>query len=716
MKLATPISMLILSLGLAVGCQEDEATYDKDKPIKYPETRKVDTVDNYFGTNVPDPYRWLEDDRSKETEAWVKAQNEVTFGYLKTIPYRDDIKERLKEVWNYPKRSAPYKDGGYYFFYTNDGLQNQYVLNMQKSLDDEPEVLMDPNEWSEDGTVSLASFNVSNDGKYAAYAIQRSGSDWVDMQVMNMETREDNGDTLKWIKFGGASWYQDGFFYSGFPEPSGSEYSSVNQNQKVYYHKLGTPQSEDVLIYEDPAHPLRYNFCSVTEDEHFLILNISEGTSGNSLAVKDLTNGLDAPFVSIIDEFKNDQYVVDNVEDDLLIYTNLDAPNYRLVGVSASNPTPDHWKDVLPNQEKNVLTSVQLAHGNTLVAQYMVDASDRLNLYNLSGDLIHTIDLPTIGSVSGVSAHREDDFIYYGFTSFTYPNTIYRYDLGTGEQTVFFKPELTFNPDEYETTQVFYESKDGTKIPMFLTHQKGLKMDGQRPAQLYAYGGFNISMTPGFNPGNLILLEQGGIYAVANIRGGGEYGETWHKAGMLLKKQNVFDDFIAAAEYLVKENYTNPERLAISGGSNGGLLVGAAMTQRPDLFAVALPAVGVMDMLRYHKFTVGFGWVVEYGSSDDSTHFENLHAYSPLHNLEEGVEYPATLITTADHDDRVVPAHSFKFAATLQEKQAGDKPVLIRIETKAGHGGGKPISMIIDEKADVLAFMFRNMGLEYDGQ
>ncbi len=529
-----------------------------------------------------------------------------------------------------------------------------------------------------------------------------------------METRTSIGDTLRWIKFGGASWYKDGFFYSRFPQPeAGNEYSSQNQHQKVYYHQLGNPQSEDVLVYEDPEHPLRYNFSGITEDERFLIINISEGTSGNRLLVKDLARGMDAPFVSVVENFDNDHNIIDNVGDDLLIYTNLNAPNYRLVRVNAANPSPDNWVDILPAKPEMVLTGVTVAHGDKLIVQYMKDASDRLYLYNLDGTMIKEVELPTIGSVGGISADKEDDFFFYSFTSFTYPSVSYRYDLTTHDQEVHFQPQLTFNPDDYETVQVFYPSKDGTKVPMFLTMKKGLARNGEAPTLLYAYGGFNISLTPSFNPSNLILLDQGGIYAQANLRGGGEYGEVWHKSGMLLNKQNVFDDFIAAAEYLKAENYTSTEKLAISGGSNGGLLVGACMAQRPDLFAVAFPAVGVMDMLRFHKFTVGFGWVVEYGSSDDSTHFANLYGYSPLHNLKKGTRYPSTMVTTADHDDRVVPAHSFKFAATLQEMHEGDNPVLIRIETKAGHGGGKPVSMIIEEQTDKWAFLFANTGVRY---
>ncbi len=712
MKKIMPIVLVIAMAFTVTSCKMKKE--ENKIEVQYPETKKSDVKDNYFGTEVADPYRWLEDDRSPETEAWVRAENAVTFDYLSKIPFRDKIRERIAELWNYPRRSAPYKDGGKYFFYSNNGLQNQSVLMMQESLDSEPEVLIDPNQWSADGTVTLSGFNVSKDGKFAVYGVSRSGSDWVDLQVMDLESRKDVGDTLKWIKFGGGQWFGHGFFYSRYPEPEeGSEFSSQNRNQKVYYHRIGDDQSEDKLIFEDPAHPLRYKFAGVSDDERFLILTQAEGTSGNSLMLKDLEKGLDAPFIPIVSDFENDHSVIDNNGSTLYIYTNLNAPNYRLVKVDAARPTPENWVDVIPNQEKAVLTNVRLAGNDRLVVQYMQDASDHLYIYDTEGKRLNEIELPTVGSVGGISANKEDDFIFYSFTSYTYPTTIYKYDLQTGETEVFFKPEVKFDPTEYETKQVFYPSKDGTMIPMFITMKKGLKRDGNNPALLYGYGGFNISLTPGFNPANLVFLEAGGIYCVANLRGGGEYGEAWHEAGMKENKQNVFDDFIAAAEYLIREKYTRPEKLAIRGGSNGGLLVGAVMTQRPDLFAVALPAVGVMDMLRFHKFTVGHGWVVEYGSSDSAEQFEYLYKYSPLHNIREGVSYPATLITTGDHDDRVVPAHSFKFAATLQEKQAGDKPVLIRIETKAGHGGGKPINMIIDEYADIWAFVFYNLGMQY---
>lgn len=699
---------MALSASALAGCSNGESP----EGLTYPETRKMDVVDTYFGTQVPDPYRWLEDDRSPETGAWVEAQNKVTFGYLDQIPYRDSIKDRLRQLWNYPRRSAPYRDGGHYFHYRNDGLQDQFVVYHQDSLDAEGTVLLDPNKWSEDGTTTLSGMNASNDGRYLAYGISNKGSDWNEMKVLDMETRQDLSDQLNWIKFGGAQWYRDGFFYSRFPEPEGgTEYSAQTVSQRIYYHRLGDPQERDTLIYEDIENPLRYNGCQVTEDERFLILTSSEGTSGNNLRFKDLANGIDSPWVMVVDHFKNDHHFEANTEDALLVRTNLDAPNFRLVRIDVARPDTANWTDVLPNRPDRVLTQVSQA-GNRLVAVYMKDASDYLSVYTMEGKLLADITLPGIGAVGGISASRHDSFFHYTFTSFTWPSTIYRVELDGFTQTEFFRPEVDYDPTAYETKQVFYTSKDGTRVPMFLTMKKGLPMDNSNPTMLYGYGGFNISLPPAFSANNIVFLEQGGIYAQANLRGGSEYGEVWHKGGMLLNKQNVFDDFISAAEYLISEGYTSSSRLAIKGRSNGGLLVGTVMNQRPELFAVALPGVGVMDMLRYHKFTVGYGWVVEYGSSDDSIHFDNLYRYSPLHNLREGVNYPATLVTTADHDDRVVPAHSFKYIATLQEKHRGPNPVLIRIDVKAGHGAGKPISMLIEEEADVWAFTLWNLGVK----
>ncbi len=660
-------------------CVACHSTSKKEISVQYPETKKTDQTDNYFSTEVADPYRWLEDDRAEDTEAWVAAENDITFGYLNHIPFRDALRDRFKTLWNYPRYSAPFKEGENYFFYKNDGLQNQAVLYIQKSLDDAPEVFIDPNTFSEDGTVALGSVSVSSDGKYAAYSVSRSGSDWQEIEVKEVANRQNLEDELQWIKFSGMAWHGDGFFYSRYdaPEEGSDEFTNKNEYHKVYYHKLGQPQAKDQLIYEDPEHPLRNLYAATTEDERFLIITASEGTSGNALMVKDLQKP-DSELVTLVDNFENDHNVIGNIGNTLYIHTNLNAPNWRLVSVDFSNPAAENWQTLIP-AKKSLLESASLA-GGKLFLSYLEDAYNKV----------------------------------YQFTSFTYPSVIYKYDIPTGKSTVFRESEIDFDIENYETKQVFYESKDGTREPMFIVHKKGLKLDGSNPTFLYSYGGFNINMTPSFKVTILPWLEQGGIYAQPSLRGGGEYGEEWHKGGMKENKQNVFDDFIAAAEYLIAEKYTSKEKLAISGGSNGGLLVGTCMTQRPDLFQVALPAVGVMDMLRYHKFTIGWAWAVEYGSSEDSASFQNLYRYSPLHNIKEDIEYPATLITTADHDDRVVPAHSFKFAAALQEKQTGDNPVLIRIETKAGHGAGKPISKVIDEYTDIFAFTWYNMGFVPD--
>ena len=675
--------------------------------MKYPETRKVDTVDTYFGTPVADPYRWLENDTTPETAAWVEAQNAVTFGYLNHIPYREKVKKRLEAIWNYPKYSAPFKKGGRYFFYKNDGLQNQYVLYMQKDLKAEPEVLLDPNTWSADGTIALGSLSVSKNGKFMAYAISASGSDWNKIMVMDLEKKSLLPDTLEWVKFSGISWQGDGFYYSRYDEPEGSDLSTQNRFHKVYFHKLGESQQQDVLVYEDKSAPLRNFYAGTSEDERFLMISGSEGTSGNNLAIKDLSKP-NGTFVTVVSDFKNDHGVVDTNGDEIYMMSNLNAPNQRIVKLTLEKPTSENWTAVIP-ESKNRIQAANII-GGKLFVEYLVDASDRIYRYDLSGKNEGEVTLPGIGSV-GFGGNKEDDECFYTFTSFTFPTTIYRYSVRSNTSELFRKPEIDFNTEEYETKQVFYTSKDGTKVPMFIVHKKGIKLDGSNPTWLYSYGGFDISMTPGFSVGRLVWLENGGVYAQPSIRGGGEYGEAWHKGGMLLNKQNVFDDFIAAAEYLIQEKYTTSERLAISGGSNGGLLVGATMTQRPDLVKVAFPAVGVMDMLRYEKFTIGWAWATEYGSASDSVHFKNLFGYSPLHNLREGVQYPATMITTADHDDRVVPAHSFKFAATLQEKSGGTNPVLIRIETKAGHGAGKPTAKVIEEQADLYSFAWYTMGV-----
>lgn len=679
----------------------------EEQKSNYPATKKVDTVDTYFGTTVADPYRWLEDDKSAETGDWVKKQNEVTFAFLNSIPYRNDIKKRLEEIWNYPKYSTPFKSGGRYFFYKNDGLQNQSILYTQKELTNDPEVLLNPNSWSTDGTVALSGFTVSKSGKYAAYSVAEAGSDWNKIVMMDLDSRKTLADTLKWIKFSGISWKGDGFYYSRYDQPKGSDLSSKNEYHKIYFHKIGDAQSKDQLIYEDKSAPLRNFYAQTTEDERFLIINGSEGTSGNMLLVKDLSKS-NSDFVSVVSDFKNDHSIVENDGEKLLMMTNLNAPNQRIVSLTLSNSAAEQWKDLVAEGESRIQGASII--GGKLFVEYLEDASDHIYRYSMTGKREAEVALPGIGSV-GFGGNKDDKEIFYSFTSFTYPTSIFKYSVAENKSELFRKPEIKFNPDDFETKQVFYKSKDGTEVPMFIVHKKGIELNGNNPTYLYSYGGFDISMTPSFSVSNLVWLENGGIYAQPSIRGGGEYGEKWHKGGMLLNKQNVFDDFIAAAEYLIKEKYTSSEKLAIAGGSNGGLLVGATMTQRPDLVKVAFPAVGVLDMLRYEKFTIGWAWAVEYGSAKDSTHFKNLLSYSPLHNLKEGVKYPATMITTGDHDDRVVPAHSFKFAATLQEKHAGETPVLIRIETNAGHGAGKPTSKVIEEQADKWAFAWHNMGV-----
>lgn len=675
----------------------------------YPETRKETVTDDYFGTRVADPYRWLENDTAADVEAWVSAQNKVTSDYLSQIPYREKIKNRLTEIWNFPKYSAPFKEGDYYYFFKNDGLQNQSVLYRQKGLKGEPEVFLDPNALSADGTVSLASFTFSKDHQYCAVGIASSGSDWNEIFVMQVENKQKTNDLIKWVKFSGATWYKNGFLYSRYDEPGkGKEFSNQNEFMKIYYHELGKPQQDDKLIYEDKAHPLRYFNAGITEDERFMFINISEGTSGSEVLIKDLSNKNAKGFTTLFKGFENNYTVIDNIGDKILAMTDKGAPRYRLVEVDPANPAPENWKDIIP-QGSDLLESASTC-GGKLFATYLKDASSRLYQFDITGANKKEITLPGIGSASGISGKKADTEAFYTYTSFTNPGEIYHFDVTTGASTLFRKTEVKFNADDFETKQVFYTSKDGTKVPMFIMHKKGLKPDGNNPTLLYGYGGFNISITPSFSVSRIMFLENGGIYAIASLRGGGEYGEDWHKAGMLEKKQNVFDDFIAAAEYLIKEKYTSPAKLAINGGSNGGLLVGACMTQRPDLFKVAIPAVGVLDMLRYHKFTIGWGWAVEYGSSDKKEQFDYLIKYSPLHNVKEGTNYPATMIMTADHDDRVVPAHSFKFAAELQSKQQKDgNPVLIRIDTKAGHGAGKPTAKLIEDAADMWSFILWNV-------
>ncbi len=683
-----------------MGCTQ-QATFT------YPETAKGDVVDDYHGTAVPDPYRWLEDDMSDETAAWVKAQNELTFYYLESIPFRDALKERMTEIWNYPKMGTPFKEGDLYFYSYNTGLQNQSILFMKKSLEDEGEVFLDPNGFSDDGTVALAGLSFSGDHKYAAYGISRGGSDWREFFIKDVETGMDLEDHLEWIKFSGMSWYKDGFFYTRYDKPEeGDKMKGANINAKVYYHRAGTGQSEDLLIHRDEAHPEWGFGVGVTEDEQYMFLTVTESTSGNALAFRKA--GIDdTPFTWLDEDFDDDYSPIGNHENMLYVLTNSEAPLYRLVGIDLNNPERENWVDIIPEQG-NVLESATLA-GGKIIASYLQDASNAAYVYELDGSMLHEVSLPGIGSLGGFSGKMKDDTAFYSFTSFNYPTTTFKYSIEENTSELFYAPEVDFDAEAYETKQVFYTSKDGTEIPMFIVHKKGVELDGTNPTLLYGYGGFNISMTPSFSTTRAVWMEQGGVFALANIRGGGEYGEAWHKAGTVLQKQNVFDDFIAAAEYLIDEKYTSSERLAIYGGSNGGLLIGAVINQRPELFAAAIPMVGVMDMLRFHKFTIGRYWTVDYGSSDEPEEFPYLLGYSPIHNISADKNYPAVLITTGDHDDRVVPAHSFKYAATLQEKYSGKNPVMIRINTDAGHGAGKPTDMVIQEYTDVWTFIYKNM-------
>ncbi|MFV0604965.1 MAG: prolyl oligopeptidase family serine peptidase [Niabella sp.] len=681
--------------------------------INYPVTEKKVVVDDYFGTKVEDPYRWLEDDNATNTKAWVQAENKITQEYISKIPFRNKIKDRLELLWNYPKYGAPFKKGDYYYFFKNDGLQNQSVLYRYKKLTDEPEVFIDPNTLSKEGTAALGGLSFSKSGKLLAYSVSKAGSDWSEIFVMDVRTKKILNDTIRWVKFGGPSWMsEDGFYYSGYDQPDEkSKLSGKNEFQKVYYHKLGTPQAKDKLIYQDKKNPLRYFHAGLTEDQRFLILNVSQGTSGDELWFKDLKNTRQKDFKLLVKGFDTESSVIENDGDKLLVRTNYKAPNYRVVLIDPQNTGRAQWKTVIP-ETTDALQGVNTG-GGSLFASYLKDASSKIIQFDFKGKKIRDIALPGIGSAGGFGAEAKDKELFYTYSSFSTPPVIYKYDIKTGKSVLYKDSEVKMNTSDMVTEQVFFTSKDGTKVPVFLTYKKGLKKDGNNPVLIYGYGGFNIALPPSFSISNAFFVEQGGIYALVNLRGGSEYGEAWHKAGMLLKKQNVFDDFIGAAEYLIKTNYTNSSKIAIKGGSNGGLLVGAAMTQRPDLFKVAIPQVGVLDMLRFQKFTVGWGWVVEYGSSDSAKHFPYLYGYSPYHNLKKGVEYPATLITTGDHDDRVVPAHSFKFAARLQEYHQGNNPVLIRIETDAGHGAGKPTSKIIDEAADIWAFTMYNLKMDY---
>ena len=684
--------------------------------LQYPTARKSDVVDDYHGTRVPDPYRWLEDPDSPESRAWIEAQNRLTEAYLAAIPARTTIRDRLTKLWNYPKYGTPFRKGGRYFFFKNDGLQNQSVLYKQASLTTQPETLLDPNLLSEDGTVALSTLAVSDDGRLLAYGTSASGSDWEEFRVRDVAIGKDRPDHLKWIKFSGASWTKDGagFFYSRYPEPTDKALTDVNRFQKLYYHRLGTDQAQDVLVYERPDQPDWGMNAEVTDDGRYAVLQVWLGTDRrNRVYYLDLKEAkrpkVTGEVVRLLDDFDASYSFVGNDGPVFYFLTDLDAPRKRVIAIDTRHAERARWREIIP-QSADVLEGIQIIH-DTFVAQYMHDASSRLRLFALDGRPVKELELPTLGSIGGISGERKDDEMFYAFTSFLYPTTIFRYDFKTGASSVFKAPTIDFDPSSYETKQVFYASKDGTRVPMFITHKKGLRLNGSNPTYLYGYGGFNISLTPAFSVAVLAWLEMGGVYALPNLRGGGEYGEEWHQAGMHDKKQNVFDDFIAAAEFLIAQGYTSTPKLAIAGGSNGGLLVGAAITQRPDLFGAALPAVGVMDMLRFHKFTIGWAWVTDYGSADSAAQFPYLYKYSPLHNIRAGTRYPATLVTTADHDDRVVPGHSFKFTAALQAAQAGPQPVLIEIETKAGHGAGKPTSKLIEEQADRFAFLVRNLGM-----
>ncbi|MBR8720073.1 Prolyl endopeptidase [Bacteroides pyogenes] len=697
-------TILLMSGVIVMSCTSQQ------KKIVYPETAKVDTVDVYFGTQVPDPYRWLENDTSAATAEWVKAQNEVTAEYLSRIPFRDKLLKRMTELADYEKIGTPFKKHGKYYFRKNDGLQNQSVYYVQDSLNGEPRVFLDPNKLSEDGTVALTGLYFSNDGKYTAYSISRSGSDWSEIFVMNTETGKLLDDHIQWAKFSGASWEKDGFYYSAYDAPvKGKEFSNVNENHKIYYHKIGEPQSSDKLVYRNPAHPKRFYSAGTSEDERVLFLFESGAGRGNNLSIRNLTKP-GAPFVQLTTDFDYQYSPIEVIGDQIYIFTNYGAPKNRIMVADLKQPKLENWKELVPESDA-VLSGADII-GGKLFLTYDKDASNHAYVYGLDGKMIHEIKLPSLGSV-GFSGDKDDKECFFGFTSFTIPGATYKYDMDGNSYELYRAPEVQFNPDDFVTEQIFFTSKDGTKVPMFLTYKKDLKKNGKNPVFLYGYGGFGISLNPYFTTSRIPFLENGGIYVQVNLRGGSEYGEEWHIAGTKMQKQNVFDDFISAAEYLIDNKYTNKEGIAIVGGSNGGLLVGACMAQRPDLFRVAVPQVGVMDMLRYHKFTIGWNWASDYGTSEDSKEmFEYLKGYSPIHNLKPGTKYSATLITTADHDDRVVPAHSFKFAATLQAANDGTNPTIIRIDTKAGHGAGKPMSKILEEQADTYGFIMYNLGMK----
>lgn len=711
-RIASFGSVTLLALAAAVPFTAGVGAFQK---FDYPVTKKVDHVDDYNGTKVADPYRWLEDDHSAETAKWVEAENKVTFAYLDKIPYRKQLKDRLEKLYNYPKYGAPFRNGEYYYYSKNSGLQNQNVIYRQKGLDGQSEVFLDPNTFSADGTVAMRAFALSKDGKYAALGKSSGGSDWQEYVVMDAATKKMLPDSLKWVKVSGLAWQGDGFYYSRYPEPEkGKELSSKNENQRVYFHRVGTSQADDKLIYENPATPQRFHQVYTTEDERFAVLSISDrgsGKDGNAVFVMD-SKTPDHKFVPLIPEITNDSFdVLDNVGDKFLVETNHKAANGRIVLIDPKNPAESNWKEILP-EKPEPLQNAGTA-GGKLFATYLKDVVSEAYVYSLDGKLENEIKLPGIGTAGGFGGRNDDKVVFYSFTSLNYPPTIFRYDVATRATSVFRTPEIPgFNATDYETKQAFYNSKDGTKVPMFLVYKKGLKLDGTNPTLLYGYGGFNVIQSPTFNSLRLALLEQGFVYASANMRGGGEYGEKWHEAGMKLKKQNVFDDFIAAAEWLIANKYTSPAKLAVQGGSNGGLLVGAVINQRPELFRAAIPQVGVMDMLRFHKFTIGWNWIADYGSSDNPEEFNALYAYSPLHNIKAGVKYPAVLITTADHDDRVVPAHSFKYAATMQEKVSRENPVLIRIDTKSGHGASNT-AKALETTADIYAFLMYNLGVDF---
>ena len=697
-------TILLLSGIMVMSCTPQQ------KKLTYPKAEKVDTVDVYFGTEVADPYRWLENDTSAATAAWVEAENKVTNEYLAQIPFRKQLLERLTNLANYEKIGAPFKKHGKYYFYKNDGLQNQSVLYVQDSLEGEPRVFLDPNKLSDDGTVALTGLSFSHDGKYAAYTISRSGSDWTEIYVLDTVTGQLLDDHIEWAKFTGAAWQGDGLYYSAYDAPvKGKEFSNVNENHKVYYHKIGTPQTEDKLIYQNPAYPKRFYYTGTSEDERILFVYESGAGRGNNLFIKDLKKA-NAPFIQLTTDFDYQYSPIEVIDNNVYIFTNYGAPKNRIMVADINNPKLENWKELIPEME-SVLSSAEVI-GGKLFLTYDKDASNHAYVYSQKGEHMHEIKLPSLGSV-GFSGTKDDKECFFVFTSFTTPGTIYKYDMDKNSYELYRAPKVEFNSDDFVTEQAFFPSKDGIMIPMFLTYKKDLERNGNNPVFLYGYGGFGISLNPGFTTSRIPFLENGGIYAQVNLRGGSEYGEEWHIAGTKMQKQNVFNDFISAAEYLINNKYTNPDKIAIVGGSNGGLLVGACMTQRPDLFKVAIPQVGVMDMLRYHKFTIGWNWASDYGTSEDSQEmFEYLKGYSPLHNLKPGTKYPATMVTTADHDDRVVPAHSFKFAATLQECNDGTNPTIIRIDSKAGHGAGKPMAKVLEEQADIYGFIMYNLKMK----